>query len=279
MLRVPRYRIALPVTGNLPASIQPLNLPLGGDSQLVFDDNRWRLTIELESVNPSQAVEQARQVATTDLTLFQIFSLGLVASFTMFVANNSEADIEEIGSPLRRLVSNSVTVTVYSEAPDAVFAGESIGTRLQQIRTVHNLAGQDDCNIALHYYGVAAREQDTTYKFLNFITTIEAMLSEGDETTEKISRRLAVLVSSKYNDMQETFSRFKRFYHTRSEILHGGKIPTISNETITQVSELAQVAIRSYLLLRVNSNNQEIKQKLDKFFDESAIAQIRTVTA
>jgi hypothetical protein len=122
-------------------------------------------------------------------------------------------------------------------------------------------------------------ETELLYRFLNHIISIEAMLSEGIEITEKVSRRLAVLVSSRFQNMQETFEKFKNHYDIRSRILLGGKIPELTPQAVDFVSELAQTAIRNYLLLRKKYSGGEVKSKLDKFFDNDVLKEIQQITA
>ncbi len=46
-----------------------------------------------------------------------------------------------------------------------------------------------------------------------------------------------------------------------------------------EISDLSRVAVRNYLLLRSQYSKQEVKKKLDKFFDCYELRSIKSLTA
>jgi hypothetical protein len=276
---VPRYRVTLLPEGDFPPHPNLSPLSIGSGIGLFLENNGWRVKLELEASDNRDALEKSRNIANNSLALFQVFSTGATNYFTIYIPDGAGGTVVELSSGGRGVISNSLTVNVGASASASVVNVEQFRANLTQIVGVEALTLEEDCEIILYYYSTAMKESNDTYKFLNLITAIEAMLSEVSETTEKISRRLAVLASSKFSNMQETFEQFKRFYGTRSDILHGEKVPAISKETVGSVGELTQIAVRNYLLLRRSHNNQQIKQLLDKFFDQNSIGQIREQTA
>jgi hypothetical protein len=276
---VPRCRVTLFPAGDFPPHPNLSPLSIGNGVELFLENNEWQVKLEVEASDKRDALEKARNMANNSLALFQVFSTGTTNYFTMYIPDGAGGSVVDLSSGGRGDISNSVTVNVGVSASAAVVNVEQFRASLTLMVGIEALTSEEDCEIILYYYIAAMRESNDTYKFLNLITAIEAMLSEKSETTEKISRRLAVLASSRFSNMQETFEQFKRFYNTRSDILHGEEVPALSKEIIRSVGELTQIAVRNYFLLRRSHNNQQIKQLLDRFFDSNSIGKIREQTA
>jgi hypothetical protein len=275
------YVVTFPTEGNLPAPQSVSPIEIGSDVKLFQEGNQWKASITVQADNQDAAISAARIVGGEKLTLFQVFLAGSSTGFKIAIPEGAGCTVENLSTGRTGARSNVVVVTVAGiSASASVMVTSNINSAIASLRTVYPTpADQNDCQVVLYYYRKGMNESEPLYKFLNHVTAIEAMLSEGTETTEKVSRRLAVLVSSRFGSMQETFEEFKEYYNTRSRILHGDKIPELSSQTVERVSELARTATRNYLLLRRTLSERDVKMKLDKFFDAVALEQIRQATA
>ncbi len=276
-----RYAVTFSVDGDFPPipSVSPIEV--GDDVELRLENNRWLIRVVADAESHEDAIQAAKSFGRDKLTLFQIFLAGSSSGFRMSLPENAGCQVENLSSSERSVRSNMVVISVAEiSASVGLVVTSNIRPAVEALSKIYPMpANQNDCQIVLYYYKRAIGETELLYKFLNYVTAIEAMLSEGSETTEKISRRLAVIVSSRFTNMQETFEEFKGYYDTRSRILHGDKIPDLSKATVDKVAELARTTIRNYLLLRKQSSEENVKRKLDKFFDARELELIRQTTA
>lgn len=262
---------------DFPPSQDLSHIKIGEDVELFIEDNLWQVRVQTEGKDVNDAVEKAKKVADNKLTLFQVFLAGSSTPFSIYRLDKV-SDVEDLTTGKRIMYDVNGTASIITEA--SVIVPSNIQRDLKKLGNVSNsLLGERDCRIVLYYYARAMKESDDLYKFLNYITTIEAMLGESQEITEKIARRLAILISSKYPDLQETYEKFREFYKTRSEILHGGKEPHLSKETVDTVSSFTRVAVRNYILLRCKYGDYDIIRKFDRFFDANELEQIKQDTS
>ena len=276
-----RYRISREVGGDFP-SLQDISpCALGGGDELALENNRWIVRITTEGSNQNEAANSAMAIARQKLTLFQALLAGSSTPFSIYPREDVGYVAQNLSENERTVHSNTVVVNVAGLSATAnLLVANNVRPVLAKLQELYqSLADQTDCKIVLYYYGKAIAENDDLYKFLNYITAIEAMLSEGSETSEKISRRLAVLVSSKYENRQATFNKFKGYNDTRSKISHGGKVPELTTGSVNAVAEFARVAVRNYLLLRAQFSKDTLKGKLDRFFDSVELQAVKTATA
>lgn len=274
---MPRYEVVLKTVGNFPIEQSLSPISIGNDINLVLENDGWKVRLESEADNVRAALELSKGRANDSLMLLQMFSAGAVSPFSLQVPEDAGGYVENLASHEGMAFSETAKVTAYARA--VVTNVNQFRTNLNQLPEVWPLTSEDDCKIIMYYYTMGLREEKSTYRFLNLIAAVEAMLSERSETTEKVSRRLALLVSSKFADMQQTYEQFKGFYNTRSDILHGERIPQLSQEAVNVLAELTRVAFRNFLLLRNHHNRQQIKELLDKFLDKNTVNQIQRMTA
>jgi hypothetical protein len=262
----------------VPESVSPITIDQS--SQLFFEGSSWKMKLKLDAENQTEGIRAARSLGNEKLILFQVFMAGSSTGFRVSIPDDSGCVVEDLTSGGRVVRSNTLVIGVAGASERAsVVVTSNIRPAIEAMNRVYpNPSSQNDCRILLYYYRRSIAEAEPLYRFLNAITAIESMLSESAETTEKISRRLAVLVSSQYDNMQNTFEEFKDFYGTRSRILHGDKIPALSETTVEKVSELARCATRSYLMMRMTLSEERVKQKLDKFLEPVSLSEVKTLT-
>jgi len=278
---MPRFTITFGTRGAPPVlpNTEPIELVNG--AALVYENSLWRVRVEVTAADQKEAGGQARQFANSALALVQVFMVNMSNPFRFFVDDALAPSI--IDSSGNTLTPTSIPLetglSIFVNAPGNLEKSLADLSRLPQ--DLGTRREWKDCRLVLHYFASALKENDGLYRFLNYISAIEAMLSEPGETTEKICRRLAVLVSSRteFRDMQSTFDSFKDYYNTRSDILHGKAIPNVSTQQVDDVAQLARIAVRNYLLLRSTLDQKVVKEKLDKFFDQVKIDEIRRDTA
>jgi len=274
---MPRFLVTFGIRGGLPPMPNTQTITLANGAEFFREDNTWRVRVAVTNQDQNQVEEQARQAANASLALLHAFLSNTVTGFHMSIDGSApiiqNAATGETIHQFRGTLGTSLTLSV-------IVAG-ALDSSIASLNTALGPVQEEDCRIILHFAATAMREDDNLYRFLNWITVVEAMLSEQGETTEKVCRRLSVLVSSfpGLRDMQGTYDRFKTAYNARSDILHGREIPAVTRADVDSVSSLASAAVRNYFLLRRTLNQADIKLKLDRFFDQGKIAEIRRLTA
>jgi hypothetical protein len=244
----------------------------------LIKDSGWKIQARVEARDTSQAIRNGKERCNAALSVFQVVWAGASSFFRVFVLEDKECTIQDVVSGQQLELPQS---------PKRLSGTLAIGTpeTIQKLLDAVNVLGslsskKKDCNVALHYFSRAMKEADPLYIFLNSITAIEGMLSESSETTEKVSRRLSMLVCHRFPNMQETYSSFKDLYNKRSDILHGNISADVSEEEANSAANFARIAVRNFLIIlnEDNMNKSEIKKKLDMFFDQSTIQDIKSKT-
>lgn len=244
--------------------------------ELTWRDGSWIARVALEAPNDGEAEVKAWRLTESKLALFEVFMAGLSTPFSLYpIPGNVSIENLDNGSSSQHVSVGGLGISFRA----TVMVTSSIGSAVSALNSTYGaIQGKGDCEVALYYYNRAMRESDKLHRFLDSITTIEAMLSETPDTTEMLARRLAVIVSVYRTDMQKTYDDFRGFYKTRSNIVHGEKIGDLSTTTVDEVTELARLALRGYLLMRDQLSEKDLKKKLDRFFDNDSITEIRRIT-
>jgi hypothetical protein len=276
---MPSYTVIMEVGGDFPAipALSPIRVMTG--FELVLTGNRWVSNATVEAPDEDTAIEVAKATAKDAVTLFQIFLASVSTPFSIYLLESRPVNVLAAPTtPGGALTSSYHLVARINARASAVVLG-NVTPAIQELQgVVPFIRGAKDCEIVLYYYAKAIQEDDAAHRFLGFITVIESMLSDSQETTEKVSRRLAVLLASSREDMQKTYDDFKGFYDTRSRILHGDKIPALSQETLREVSELARLAARNYFLLRKTLSEADVRKKLDRFLNANDVSEVKRAT-
>ena len=132
------------------------------------------------------------------------------------------------------------------------------------------------------YYFLRSQEESRadrkTYRFLNLMICLEAIVAGKYASTETIRRRVAILVSSVYFDKQKTYDDLKLIYNVRNKLFHGDQVPTIDNEIISRLFGYVRIALQNYiLLLNKLDHPEDIRKKLDLFLDPASMADLETM--
>ena len=276
------YRLDCSLDSNIPDSDNGGTICLWNGTNIHFKDE-WKASITVEG----NSGEEAKKLAYSSINM-DIFWLQLVIPVTssskvyMRVANKGDT-LTDLDQQKPQITSNTLTVTVtpkigLSEGftlqkfdkgkEHKIFAPTSLRSKIDEIR------------IPMYYYNRALEENEALYAFINLMICLESMLSDNQELTEKLARRVAVLVSSDYKNKQETYEKMKGFYKIRSEIFHGGEVPSITWDTLKGLLDCTKLSMRNYvLLLEKYQNKKRIKEALDKFFDSDILVEIENVTS
>ncbi len=246
-----------------------------------YENNQWKALIKVNAENLNEAIKNAWECLNTHLVFINLlFPRGLTNPPIYFVAGSVINIISKSNNEIKIYVfdsfnlSDNISIINNNTKVDEFFKKFSkIGNLISTDKNLKNLI--DEINIPIYFYNRALIEDDFTYKYIDFMISIESMLSERSETTEKVSRRLAVLVSTDFKDMQTTFEEFKDLYDIRSKILHDGKTSQLTTETIQKIQEYNRIALRNYLLLILSGyNKKKIKENLDDFFKSEKIKEL-----
>ena len=136
----------------------------------------------------------------------------------------------------------------------------------------------DKADVPLYYFlrsQEESRADRKTYRFLNLMICLEAIVAGQYASTETIRRRVAVLVSSVYSDKQKTYEDLKSIYGVRNKLFHGDQIPTIDNDIISRLFGYVRIALQNYvLLLNKLARPEDIRKKLDLFLDPTSMAEL-----
>ena len=132
------------------------------------------------------------------------------------------------------------------------------------------------------YYFLRSQEESRadrkTYRFLNLMICLEAIVAGNYASSEIIRRRVAVLVSSVYSDKQKTYEDLKSIYIVRNKLFHGDQVPSINNDIISRLFGYVRIALQNYiLLLNKLSSPDDIRKKLDLFLDPASIADLERI--
>jgi hypothetical protein len=263
------FKVTFEVGGLVPfKELLPINI--GKDAILTSQQEKVKLSITLDADSGELAFERAAEMARAKLSLLQVSAMTISTYFDIYpIEDQFEVVRTSDGQRVKLLKPRTISLTVSTLNKELLV--REIG-RLDALRLT------DEDRIIIHYFSNAMEDKKDVYRFLNCIIVIEAMVSDSDETTEKTSRRLAVLLASRYPDLQKTYRDFKGLYRLRSQILHGGKIPNLLQADVAKISDYARAATRNFLLLRKDSSKKTIKEKLDNFFDPTVIAEIKQKT-
>lgn len=86
--------------------------------------------------------------------------------------------------------------------------------------------GYDKLQIALIMYYRAVSSQEAIEDFIDLVTALEALYSDGtDELRYKISLRASILTEDDSSKRRDLFEKLKDMYDARSKIVHGGEVP------------------------------------------------------
>ncbi|WMT45429.1 MAG: HEPN domain-containing protein [Cuniculiplasma divulgatum] len=132
------------------------------------------------------------------------------------------------------------------------------------------------------YYFLRSQEESRadrkTYRFLNLMICLEAIVAGNYASSEIIRRRVAVLVSSVYSDKQKTYEDLKSIYIVRNKLFHGDQVPSINNDIIPRLFGYVRIALQNYiLLLNKLSSPDDIRKKLDLFLDPASITDLERI--
>jgi hypothetical protein len=90
---------------------------------------------------------------------------------------------------------------------------------------------------------------------IDAITTLEAIFGIDSELSFRLAFRVAGLLADSEAQRGELFDSMRRFYNTRSTIVHGGTLSAKHREDLGKISELRYLVrqlLRSFIAFAVN---------------------------
>lgn len=292
---LPRFRVSVPVDGGWRIPYDGASLEIGTVAHLERKKGDWEFSVDLEAPNETEAIRKGRIIAKTALSVFQCM-LDYDVCKLMLTTSEQRGTLASLDSGKTILgwakESEEAASRSLSNPPSReefqVFQNFVKGIKERNMAVSSELLDENGSPIsAVYYFGLALEEPNPSFRFLNCMTVLEALVSEALETTEKVARRVAVLVGAQPNylryNMQEIYDLMKEFYGKRSRILHGSDVPNITSAESNELLRITQVALRNYLFLasimgtalRRNKKRDAILERLDRFLDQKELEQLQ----
>lgn len=102
----------------------------------------------------------------------------------------------------------------------------------------------DLVKLALENFNTTYSVMDTKVKFITLMTSLESLFNQGrDQITHIVSRHLSLIISQNVSEFTTNYSRIKKLYKMRSEIVHGSKVKGNIYEGIEDLQNLVRHAI------------------------------------
>jgi hypothetical protein len=108
-------------------------------------------------------------------------------------------------------------------------------------------------DVALRVFDRLPAAQDA--QLLDAITTLEALFGIDSELSFRLAFRVAGLLAANEARRSELFDSMRRFYDTRSRIVHGGNLRAKHREDLGKIEELRSLVrqfLRSFIAFAVN---------------------------
>lgn len=123
--------------------------------------------------------------------------------------------------------------------------------------------------------GVWVEEDAGEEAFVQLVTAIEALVGEkGEGLTDKLARRVAIILGEDESDTIEKWHNMKKFYDMRSDVVHGNR-EALNSDKLREALEtlpgwLRKATLRMTSLL-AEINTEEGKKKIEAFGIPSGI--------
>lgn len=282
MTNMTRYKLECPVDSHIPDFTKGKEIEIARLTKLYHSSEKgWRVSIEIEADSQQSAINAGFDKIKRYILWFQL-RVPLeppTANIRAFVSREKGYTLKNLDGRGSLITSNTATVTY----PPKVTVGEYPQKMMEDFfrnapRSLMN--GREDLETSKFWYERSEMEGRREDILIDLMVFLESILSDNQELAEKISRRTAVIVSTDFDNEQETFDLMKELYNIRSKIIHGTDVSSIKTEKekIVKLSSIARVVFRNYLiLLDKYGKKEEVKKALDRFFDPETKGEIKKI--
>lgn len=109
------------------------------------------------------------------------------------------------------------------------------------------------CELAVSSFNLSYEIFDPNTRYVTLMTCLESLFNhDRDPISHLISRHLAILISKDSSEFSKCFSRTKKLYGFRSDIVHGRKLKEDIAEITLELENLVRLAINKCRELKIS---------------------------